>query len=214
MVKLIPLFNLSILNNEGVIIMLQNIKNDIQSFKPSNEQEEKDKIQFLKFLEEDNILSRENKVAHVTVSAFVLNETHNKVLMAYHNIYDSWAWLGGHADGHPDLLEVALKEIEEESGLTDVSLIEKGIFSLEILTVDGHVKRGEYVSSHLHLNVTYLFEGDDEAPLRVKEDENSKVGWIPLDKLDNYVSEEWILENVYQKIMSKYEQKYGREQVN
>ena len=194
--------------------MLQNIKNDIQSFKPSNEQEEKDKIQFLKFLEEDNILSRENKVAHVTVSAFVLNETHNKVLMAYHNIYDSWAWLGGHADGHPDLLEVALKEIEEESGLTDVSLIEKGIFSLEILTVDGHVKRGEYVSSHLHLNVTYLFEGDDEAPLRVKEDENSKVGWIPLDKLDNYISEEWILENVYQKIMSKYEQKYGREQVN
>lgn len=194
--------------------MLQNIKNDIQSFKPSNEQEEKDKIQFLKFLEEDNILSRENKVAHVTVSAFVLNETHNKVLMAYHNIYDSWAWLGGHADGHPDLLEVALKEIEEESGLTDVSLIEKSIFSLEILTVDGHVKRGEYVSSHLHLNVTYLFEGDDEAPLRVKEDENSKVGWIPLDKLDNYVSEEWILENVYQKIMSKYEQKYGREQVN
>lgn len=209
MVKLIPLFNLSILNNEGVIIMLQNIKNDIQSFKPSNEQEEKDKIQFLKFLEEDNILSRENKVAHVTVSAFVLNKTHNKVLMAYHNIYDSWAWLGGHADGHPDLLEVALKEIEEESGLTDVSLIEKSIFSLEILTVDGHVKRGEYVSSHLHLNVTYLFEGDDEAPLRVKEDENSKVGWIPLDKLDNYVSEEWILENVYQKIMRKCQQMYG-----
>ena len=189
--------------------MLQKIKNDIQSFKPSNEQEEKDKIQFLKFLEQDNILLRENKVAHVTVSAFVLNTPRDKVLMAYHNIYDSWAWLGGHADGNPDLLEVALKEIEEESGLTDVSLIEKGIFSLEILTVDGHVKRGEYVSSHLHLNVTYLFEGDDTAPLRVKEDENSKVGWIPLDKLDNYVSEEWILENVYQKIMSKYQQMYG-----
>src|SRR5699024_6002508 len=128
--------------------MLQNIKNDIQSFKPSNEQEEKDKIQFLKFLEEDNILSRENKVAHVTVSAFVWIKTNSKVLMAYHNIYDSWAWLGGHADGHPDLLEVALKEIEEESGLTDVSLIEKGIFSLEILTVDGHVNLDDHLRDH------------------------------------------------------------------
>lgn len=189
--------------------MHQKIKNDIQSFKPSNEQEEKDKIQFLKFLEEDNILLRENKVAHVTVSAFVLNTSRDKVLMAYHNIYDSWAWLGGHADGNPDLLEVAKKEIQEESGLQKIKPMTSDVFSIEILTVDGHVKRGEYVSSHLHLNVTYLFEGDDEASLRVKEDENSKVGWIPLDKLDNYVSEEWMLENVYQKIMRKCQQMYG-----
>ena len=62
--------------------------------------------------------------------------------------------------------QVILKEIEEESGLTDVEFLSNDVFSLEILTVDGHEKRGEYVSSHLHLNVTYLLEASTEAPIR------------------------------------------------
>ena len=46
------------------------------------------------------------------------------------------------------------------------------LFSLEVLTVDGHVKRGKYVSSHLHYNVTYLMEANDQDELKIKEDEN------------------------------------------
>ena len=68
--------------------------------------------------------------------------------MAYHNIYRSWAWLGGHADGDEDVRRVIKKEIQEESGLTEVKFLSDELFSLEILTVDGHEKRGEYVSSH------------------------------------------------------------------
>ena len=49
-----------------------------------------------------NALTRDNKTAHITVSAWVLNPTLNKVLMAHHNIYNSWAWIGGHADGNHD----------------------------------------------------------------------------------------------------------------
>lgn len=77
------------------------------------------------------------------------------------------------------------------------------LFSLEILTVDGHEKRGEYVSSHLHLNVTFLLEGDTEAPLAVKPDENSRVGWIPADEIESRCSEPWFAERIYSKLCEK-----------
>ena len=98
--------------------------------------------------------------------------------MAYHNLYDSWSWLGGHADGDRDLLAVSMREVREESGLTAVRPVSPHIYSLEILTVDGHEKRGAYVSSHLHLNVTYLLEADPAAPVRRKPDENSRCGLV------------------------------------
>ena len=78
--------------------------------------------------------------------------------MAYHNIYHSWAWTGGHADGEKDLLSVAIREAKEETGIKTVKPVMEGIFSLEVLTVDGHEKNGSYVPSHLHLNVTIFWK--------------------------------------------------------
>ena len=78
------------------------------------------------------------------------------------------------------------------------------LFSLEILTVDGHEKRGEYVSSHLHLNVTFLLEGDTEAPLAVKPDENSRVGWIPADEIESRCKRTvGLRERIYSKLCEK-----------
>ena len=177
---------------------------EIENFKPFNEQEEKDKSEILRHISQaDNVLLRDNKNAHITVSAWLLDETHKYVLMAYHNIYKSWAWLGGHADGNGDLKEVVLKEVEEESGLSNVRFIKDDIFSLEILTVSGHEKKGEYVSSHLHLNITYLLEADKAENIRIKEDENSKIGWIDLNKINEYSTEAWFIERIYNKLNSK-----------
>lgn len=104
--------------------------------------------------------------AHFTASAWVVSPLRDQVLLAYHNLYDSWAWLGGHADGERDLLSVAMREVREESGLVQLRPVSRDIYSLEILTVNGHEKHGRYVSSHPHLNVTYLLEADPAAPLR------------------------------------------------
>lgn len=60
-----------------------------------------------------------------------------------------------------------------------------------MLTVDGHVKRGEYVSSHLHANVTYLLEADEADTLHIKPDENSGVRWFALDEALKACSEPW-----------------------
>ena len=123
--------------------------------------------------------------------------------MAYHNIYDSWSWLGGHADGETDLLAVAIREVKEEAGISGVRSVSEGIFSLESLTVDGHVKRGKYVSSHLHLNVTYLLEADEHGQLRVKEDENSGVAWFALGDAVLASTEPWMRERIYMKLNAK-----------
>ena len=184
--------------------MLKNLKEQIEKYVPYSEQEEKDKEVMLKYINTfDNVLTRDNKFGHFTASSWVVNKERTKVLMIYHKIYDSWAWTGGHADGESDLLGTAIRELKEETGVENVKIIKDDIFSLEIITVDGHSKRGEYVSSHVHLNLSYLLEVDEDEKLKIKEDENSGVKWINIEDLDNMVNEKWVLANVYKKLNEK-----------
>lgn len=176
----------------------------IREYKPFNEQEERDREVLLRLLSGvEDVYSRENLTAHMTASAWVVNENRDKVLMAYHNIYHSWSWLGGHADGERDLLAVALREVGEESGVIHVRPLSEEIFSLEILTVDGHEKRGKYVPSHLHLNLTYLLEAREGDALSMKADENSGVAWFGLEEAVKASTEPWFKERVYGKLNDK-----------
>lgn len=183
---------------------MEKLKRQVEAFIPCNEQEERDRAILLRWIESGrDILTRENEVAHLTASAWVVNPDRTRVLMAYHNLYESWAWLGGHADGEADLLSVALREAREESGITEVRPVTEEIISIETLCVDGHEKRGRYVPSHLHLNVTYLLEADDAQALQVKPDENSAVAWIAVDEIPEKSSERWFVERIYGKLCKK-----------
>lgn len=176
----------------------------ITAYEPFNEQEERDRELILHaLLTEEDVFMRDNALCHMTASAWIVNADRTKALMAYHNIYDSWSWLGGHADGEEDLLAVALKEAREEAGILNVRSVSDEILSLEVLTVDGHVKRGRYVSSHLHLNVTYLLEADEEEGLHIREGENSGVRWFGLDEAVQASSEPWFREHIYSKLNAK-----------
>lgn len=178
----------------------------IENYKPFNEQEERDKPLILDWIRNnENAFTRENTIAHITASAWVVNKDRSKVLMVYHNIYNSWSWLGGHADGETDLLSVALREVREEAGISNVQPVSEEIFSLEALTVDGHIKKGKYVSSHLHLNITYLVEADSDEALFVKPDENSGVAWFTPEDALKKSTEPWFVANVYSKLIKKAE---------
>ena len=180
---------------------------EIGNYEPFNEQEEMDKPLILDWIRKnDNAFSRENTAAHITASAWVVNKDRSKVLMVYHNIYNSWSWLGGHADGEVDLLSVALREVKEEAGITNVKPVSEKIFSLESLTVDGHVKKGKYVSSHLHLNITYLLEADSDEAVSIKADENSGVAWFSPEEALEKSTEPWFVTNVYSKLLKKMKQ--------
>ena len=177
---------------------------DIENYIPVNEQEENDKKVMLDYMQKNmDYLTRENKVVHFTTSIWTVNKERTKTLMVYHNIYDSWSWIGGHADGEEDLSAVALRELKEETGIEDAALVSKDIFSLEILTVDGHIKNGKYVPSHLHFNVTYLAEAEEEQDLIVNEEENKGVKWFTFENALKASSEPWIVERVYKKLIKK-----------
>lgn len=176
----------------------------LNAFRPWNRQEERDRAELLRRLESGEALyGRENPSAHLTASAWVVSPDRSRVLLAYHNLYDSWTWLGGHADGERDLLSVALREVREESGLEAVRPVSPELYSVEILAVDGHEKRGQYVSSHLHLNVTFLLEANPAAPVRCKPDENSRVGWFSLEDAVTASTEPWFRERIYSKLNGK-----------
>lgn len=176
----------------------------IKKYTPTNEQEERDKAQMLMYLESnDNCLTRENMIAHFTTSIWTVNEARTKILMVYHNIYDSWSWIGGHADGMENLSQVAMCELQEETGVKNGRLVSDEIFSIETLTVDGHIKKGVYVPSHLHFNITYLAEADENEVLVAKEDENQAVKWFAFEDALTASTEPWMVENVYKKLIAK-----------
>lgn len=163
----------------------------VEAFEPRSQLECIDKAIICRFIKENaaDVLTRSNKIAHMVSSAMVFNEDMTKVLMAWHNIYQSWAWIGGHADGDGDLMAVAVREAQEETGITGLKPITEQIISLDILPVRAHEKHGVPVNVHLHFGVCYAFTAHENAPLRVKPDENSRVGWLPVDALEAYVSE-------------------------
>lgn len=183
---------------------MEELMKALQEYRPDNEQEENDRSVMLELLAaQPDILTRENRTAHFSASAWLLNKEHTKVLMVYHNLYHSWSWTGGHADGESDLLAVAKREAMEETGITDIRAVSDRIFSVEILTVDGHVKRGSYVPLHLHLNVTYLLEADEREALHVKPDENSGVKWFSPEEALEACTEPWMVEHIYTKLNKK-----------
>ena len=94
------------------------IRAAIAAYSPFNEQEAADKELILDFLQKNpDAFYRTNRIAHMTASAWVVNPARDRVLMVYHNIYDSWSWTGGHADGEENLAAVALREVREETGV-------------------------------------------------------------------------------------------------
>ncbi len=182
---------------------VRRLREQIEAYRPCNEQESRDRQLLLLAIDSlASPLTRENPFAHFTASSWIVNPARDKTLMAWHNIYKSWAWTGGHADGESDLLAVALREAREETGIRQIRPVTSDIYSVEVLPVNAHVKRGQFVSAHLHLNLTYLLEADDTQPLRAKPDENSAVAWLPLDvAADN--KEEPFMAVIYRKLNDK-----------
>ncbi len=182
----------------------QDWKKEVELYIPKDAREESEKREILTLMERegDRLLLRECSYAHMTASSVIVNRNRTKMLMAFHKIYQSWAWTGGHADGDGDFEAVARREAQEETGIQNLKKLGAGAASLEVLPVWAHQKHGQMVASHLHLNISYLLEADDTLPLRIAEDENSAVGWIPIAQLEEYVREKDMMP-IYQKLLNR-----------
>lgn len=103
---------------------------------------------------------RSHEAGHMTGSAWLLNPSGDKALLTLHHNLQRWMQTGGHADGDPDILRVALKEAEEESGITGIVPISEEIFDIDIHLIPARPAKGE--PAHYHYDVRYLLRAPHE----------------------------------------------------
>lgn len=163
---------------------MTSLQEQILAYQPYNQREESDKALILRCIEVfPDVLTRQNLICHFTSSAWIVNPDRTKALLIYHNIEQTWMWTGGHADGESDMFSVALREAKEETGLNNIRALSEEIFSLEVFAVPAHIRRGEFVSSHLHLNCGFLLEVGENEVFRIKPDENSGIRWADFSEI-------------------------------
>ena len=182
---------------------MKQLINLLKNYQPFNEQERFDQEAMINFFSRNpDALERSNTVAHVTTSTIVVNSSMNRVVFGFHNIYQSWGWIGGHNDGDEDTHRVALKETTEETGLTRLSFYSQDVFMLDTIYVPNHIKHEKHVSDHLHLNVTYLLIADESEPLLHSEEEHQGMKWFDITEVLDYVKEPRMIP-IYQKAFAK-----------
>lgn len=103
---------------------------------------------------------RSHAAGHMTGSAWLLNPAGDKALLTLHHNLQRWMQTGGHADGAPDTLRVALKEAEEESGITGIVPITEEIFDIDIHLIPARPAKGE--PAHYHYDVRYMLRAPHE----------------------------------------------------
>ncbi len=129
-------------------------------------------------------LVRTHRPGHFTASAVVLSPDSERVLLTHHRKLDIWIQLGGHADGNADLLDAALREASEESGLSEIELASPRIADLDIHGIPEHGSE----SAHDHYDVRFAFTADPGQKL-VVSDESHDLAWVMIDALAMYSSE-------------------------
>lgn len=129
-------------------------------------------------------LLRTHRPGHLTASAVVLDGEGRLVLLTHHRKLDIWIQLGGHADGNPDLLDAALREAREESGLVRVTPVSPRIVDLDIHPIPSHGSEG----AHEHFDVRFCFQADPDDRL-VVSDESHDLAWVEIDSINAFSEE-------------------------
>jgi 8-oxo-dGTP pyrophosphatase MutT (NUDIX family) len=168
--------------------LLQLLKNH----QPSTTEETQFKQQMIDFVEQNpDCFERSLLIGHITGSAWIVDKSRQFTLLTHHRKLDKWFQTGGHCDGDSDVLNVALKEAQEETGLLDIQVISPNIFDIDIHEIPA--RKG--VPQHLHYDVRFLFEADMNEPLIVSS-ESSDLAWVALSKVSQLNDSESIMRMV------------------
>lgn len=136
----------------------------------------------------ENCFERSLLIGHVTGSAWIVDLDRTHVLLTHHRKLDKWLQLGGHADGDPDVLRVAMREASEESGLRSLRPVRNTIFDVDIHLIPARKTEPE----HFHYDVRYALEADRAEPIAMS-DESHDLRWVPVDEVRVLTDEESVL---------------------
>jgi 8-oxo-dGTP pyrophosphatase MutT (NUDIX family) len=160
--------------------------------------EEAMRLRIIEFVEQyPNCFERSLHIGHITGSAMIVNGLRTKTLLTHHHKLDKWLQLGGHSDGDPNTLNVALREAEEESGVKGIVAVTEKIFDVDVHAIPARKNEPE----HFHFDIRFLFEADDTQPLLISK-ESKDLAWIPLSRIAEYTTEESVLRMV-RKILNR-----------
>ncbi len=151
-------------------------------------EEELFRIEFLELLKQERCFHRDHFPGHITGSAWIVNEDRSKVLLVHHAKLHRWLQPGGHADGEENVMNVAIREAEEETGVTGFSVLHEGIFDMDIHVIPARKE----IPEHLHYDLRFLLEADDTIPLLISEESND-VQWINVKELAAFNDEPSLL---------------------
>jgi 8-oxo-dGTP pyrophosphatase MutT (NUDIX family) len=164
----------------------------LRAHKPFTAEEAEMRTRLERFVEQhEECFERSLAIGHVTGSAWILDLERTHVLLTHHGKLDKWLQLGGHADGDPDVLRVAVREAEEESGLERVYPVSRSIFDVDIHLIPARKSEAE----HYHYDVRFLLEADRGRPLRISS-ESKDLAWVPLTQVEGLTREESMLRMV------------------
>jgi 8-oxo-dGTP pyrophosphatase MutT (NUDIX family) len=168
--------------------LLQLLKNH----KPFTPEETQFKQQMIEFVEQNpDCFERSLLIGHVTGSAWILDKSHQFTLLTHHRKLDKWFQTGGHCDGDSDVLNVALKEAQEETGLSDIQIISPNIFDIDI----HEIPERKGIPAHLHFDVRFLFETDMNQAFTVSS-ESTDLAWVALSEVSKLNDSESIMRMV------------------
>ncbi len=146
----------------------------LEAYNPADEEEQLFKGQFLELLVHTDAFQRNHLPGHLTASSWIIDISGEFVLLTHHAKLNKWLQPGGHADGNENLLSVALREAEEETGLKNFNLVHPEIFDIDIHIIPARKEFPE----HFHFDVRYLLQADRDVTLIISE-ESHALAWVP-----------------------------------
>lgn len=161
------------------------LKSELSKYQTSFSEEQTYVSRFLDLLFFKNCFERSLLTGHITASAWILSPDLMQVVLLHHKKLNKWLQPGGHADGEEDVLKVAIKEMEEETGITNVSQIGNSFFDLDIHRIP---KRND-IPEHNHYDVRFAFVANEPDQL-IKNHESLEVAWVSLDQLETVTKNE------------------------
>ncbi len=171
----------------------------LKSYKGFDGHEERMRTNLIDFiLSNEKCYFRELLTGHITASCWVINQDASKVLLLHHAKLDKWLQPGGHCDGNENVVEVAVKELREETGL-ETFTCDLQLFDLDIHTIPA---RGE-IPEHLHYDIRFIFLAHDHQPL-VQNHETKGLKWVPLADINTLTEEAGIIRMYTKTILGKY----------
>ncbi len=152
------------------------IQNLLNSYIPTDDEiaYKESTIRFIESYKE--CFERTLSIGHITASCLLIDKNEERALLTHHKKLNRWFQLGGHCDGDHDVLRVAVKEAQEESGILDIVPVKSEIFDIDVHLIPGNKKE----IAHFHYDIRFILKVNSDENIK-KSSESNELRWINKD---------------------------------